>query len=160
VDVLWAAFGPVPWARVLDAGLGVGTAAKKVAPLLNERPLGVALLTREVQEAMEWWEGPQEARAGSGLAWRAPGGYLADLCITARSRNKRTTEERRAAASAIISSIGRSADAMLAGATSSYAGARGEVQEEQRQRAPRSRAVVDRAVAEIDFGGGERQQRR
>ena len=138
-DVLWVAHGPTPWQRVFDEGLGKGT-AQKIGDHIDSRLLGVSLLTREVREATASWRGPELLRADD----RAVGAWLADLSLLARSR--RVEASRRAASLALLSEVGRSARALLAGAEDAYRSVRGVVVGTRRAVTRRPRRIDDEGI--------------
>lgn len=125
LDVLWAAYGPVPWPRVIDGGLGKGMAAK-LSEHIDEQLLGVALLTPEVRDGSAAWNGPDRSGLVD-LAWRAPGAWLVELSLMTKSRRRAVTEEQRAQAIAKLSEVGRSASRLLRSAEQAYSGVRGEI---------------------------------
>ncbi len=161
LDILWAAHGPVPWNRVLDEGLGTGK-AEKVSEHLDLRLLGVALLTPEVRAASMTWSGPEPAKAGdhrsADLAWRAPGGWLVDLVLTAKSRSKSVPEAKRSHAVATLSEIGRSAAMLLRGAEDAYREARGALPAElpPEPKAPRRSRRLD-GLEHLEFMGDRKR---
>jgi hypothetical protein len=130
LDVLWGAHGPVRWPRIVKAGLGEETEGK-LAEFLDERLFGVALLTPEFRAGVRGWTGPTPVRKddkrGKVRAWHAPGAWLADLALVAKSRSGVVSEERRAHAVATLSEVGRSATKMLRASEDAYRVLRGAV---------------------------------
>lgn len=158
VTVLWAAYGSTPWERMLDEGLGAGVSAK-LADHLDARLFGVALLTPEFLAGVRGWAGPvpltPSDRRGNHVAWRAPGAWLVDLALTAKSRGKHASEGRRAHATATLSEVGRSAVRLLRQAENDYSAARRSVPSpvvvEPKQR--RERKLGELSQLEFSVGG-------
>lgn len=86
--VLFAAHGPTPWARIIDAAFGMGMAIK-VTKRIGDLA-GVALLTDEVRRG--WAEAGAEPDKPQRAAWRTAGGWLVALCLARDTGSKARVE--------------------------------------------------------------------